>query len=43
MEFSMLIGQLERKRSLGKPRSRWEDYVWKHVKDIIFEDLNNTG
>ena len=43
MTFRLLIGQLERKISLVKRRNKWEDNVWKHVKDIIIEDLNNNN
>ena len=32
--FKILISKLTGKRPLGRPRSRWEDYIRMHFKEI---------
>jgi hypothetical protein len=31
------IGKIEQKRSLGRPRSRWEDHISMNIREIYFE------
>jgi hypothetical protein len=29
-----LVGKLERERRLGKPRSRWKNYIGMYIREI---------
>jgi hypothetical protein len=34
--YSLLIGKLEGKRPLGRPRSRWEDNIRMDLREIVW-------
>jgi hypothetical protein len=36
--YSILIGNSEGKRPLGRPKCRWEDNIEMHVREIGWED-----
>jgi hypothetical protein len=38
--YKILIGKSEEKRSLGKPRRRWEDNIRVDLKGIVSEDVD---
>jgi hypothetical protein len=33
-EYSILVGKVQRKISLGRPKRRWEDNIKKNVREI---------
>jgi hypothetical protein len=33
--YSNLVGKLERKRPLGRPRRRWEDNIRMDLREIV--------
>jgi hypothetical protein len=35
-EYKSLVGKHERKRPLGRPRSRWEDNIKMDIRVIVF-------
>jgi hypothetical protein len=35
-----VVGKLEGKRLLTKPRSRWEDYIKMDLQEVGFEDVD---
>jgi hypothetical protein len=40
MRNSVFIGKPERKRTLGKPRSKWGDFIRTDPKEIEWEFVN---
>jgi hypothetical protein len=38
--FKILVGKPERRRSLGRPRRRWDDNIKLNLKARVLEDSN---
>jgi hypothetical protein len=38
----ILVGKLERKRTLGRPGRRWEDNIRMDIREICWEDVGRT-
>jgi hypothetical protein len=38
--YKILVGNLERKRQLGRPRCRWQDNIESNLREIWPEDVN---
>ena len=38
--YYVLVGKLEGKRSLGRPRSRWEDNIKTELQTVSWEDVD---
>jgi hypothetical protein len=38
--YKILVGKLEGKRPLGKPRGRWEDNIKSGLREIGLESVN---
>jgi hypothetical protein len=38
--YNILVGRLEGRRPLGRPRSRWEENIKMDLWEILFEDVN---
>jgi hypothetical protein len=38
--YRVLVGRLEGKRPLGRPRSRWEDNIKKDLREIRIDEAN---
>jgi hypothetical protein len=38
--YSILVGKPEGKRSLGRPRCRWEDNIRMYLREIGWEHVN---
>jgi hypothetical protein len=39
-EYNILVGRPERRRPLGRPRSRWEDNIKIDLREIGFGDMD---
>jgi hypothetical protein len=37
--YNISVRKLERKRPLGRPRSRWEDNIRTHLKEIYWKAM----
>ena len=37
--YRVLVGKPERKRSLGRPRSRWEDNIKMDLQEVEYEGM----
>jgi hypothetical protein len=37
--YDILVGKLDRKGSVGRPRCRWEDNIWTDFREIVWEDV----
>ena len=40
--FRVLVGKLEGKRLLGKPRRRWKGNIKEHIQEIGRDDVDYT-
>jgi len=38
--YPIVVGKLEGKRPLGKPRRRWEDNIRRHLREVAVGDEN---
>jgi hypothetical protein len=41
--YNILIGRLEGRRPLGRPRRRWEDNIKMDLREIEFVDVDSLG
>ena len=38
--YMFLVGKLEGKGPLGRPRRRWEDNIKMHLQEVVFEGVD---
>jgi hypothetical protein len=38
--YNILVGRLEGRRPLGRPRRRWEDNIKMDLREIVFGDVD---
>jgi hypothetical protein len=38
--YNILVGRLEERRPLGRPRRRWEDNIKMDLREIVFGDVD---